>query len=114
MRSILVMIGDSKHIDKVALGPYHVLPSEKIGQSIGIAYDDNIALGLMGLNLKSRGGFEIVNRERFGNAAQKIEGGASLAAFARDRSEYKIVNNWEQKLGQSVPVNDKDAEILHR
>jgi hypothetical protein len=98
-------------IDKVIWGPYHVLPSEKIGQSIGIAYDDNTAIGFMGLNLKSRGGFEINQRERFGNAAQKIDGGASLTGFVRDRSTFRTVDNWEQKLGQAVPVNDSDAEI---
>jgi hypothetical protein len=101
-----------KVIDKVTWGPYHVLPSEKIGQSIGIAYNDTTAIGLMGLNLKSRGGFEITWRERFGNAAQKIDGGASLTGFVRDRSTFRTVDNWEQKLGQAVPVNDSDAEIV--
>ncbi len=108
----ITSIISEKLIDKVIWGPYHVRPSEKIGQSIGIAYDDNIAVGFMGLNLKSRGGFEIPNRERFGNAAKKIEGGASLTGFVRDRSTYRVVDNWEQKLGQAVPVNDSDAEIV--
>ncbi len=108
----ITRIDSKKLIDKVVFGPYHVLPSEKIGQSIGIAYDDNTAVGFMGLNLKSRGGFEIIERERFGNAAKKIEGGASLTGFVRDRSTYRVVDNWEQKLGRAVPVNDSDAEIL--
>ena len=105
-------VNSDSSIDKVTWGPYQVKPSEKIGQSIGIAYDENVAIGFMGLNLKSRGGFEIVKRERFGNAAQKIEGGASLTGFVRDRSVYRVVDNWEQKLGQSVPVKDGDAEIV--
>ncbi|MGQ7871027.1 hypothetical protein [Sunxiuqinia sp. sy24] len=108
----ITSLNSEKRIDKVTWGPYHVLPSEKIGQSIGIAYDDNIAIGFMGLNLKSRGGFEQLSRGRFGNAAQKIEGGASLTGFVRDRSTYRVVDNWEQKLGQAVPVNDSDAEIV--
>jgi len=108
----IVKIKSEKFIEKVIWGPYHVLPSEKIGQSIGIAYDDNTAVGLMGLNLKSRGGFEIAIRERFGNAAKKIDGGASLTGFVRDRSKFRTVDNWEQKLGQAVPVNDSDAEIV--
>jgi hypothetical protein len=105
-------IETENRIDKVIWGPYHVLPSEKIGQSIGIAYDDTVAVGFMGLNLKSRGGFEILERERFGNAAKKMEGGATLEGFVRDRSVYRTVDNWEQKLGQAVPVNDSDAEIV--
>jgi hypothetical protein len=108
----ITSLNSEKLIDKVIWGPYHVLPSEKIGQSIGIAYDDNTAIGFMGLNLKSRGGFEINQRERFGNAAKKIDGGASLTGFVRDRSTYRVVDNWEQKLGQAVPVNDSDAEIV--
>jgi hypothetical protein len=108
----IVKLHSDKLIDKVVWGPYHVLPSDKIGQSIGIAYDDNKAIGFMGLNLKSRGGFEIPIRERFGNAAKKIEGGASLTGFVRDRSRFQTVDNWEQKLGQAVPVNDSDAEIV--
>ncbi len=108
----IVDVKSVEFIEKVVWGPYDVLPSEKIGQSIGIAYDDNTAIGFMGLNLKSRGGFEIATRERFGNAAKKIDGGASLTGFVRDRSRFQIVDNWEQKLGQAVPVNDSDAEIV--
>ena len=108
----ITSVNSKEFIDKVTWGPYHVLPSEKIGQSIGIAYNDDIAIGFMGLNLKSRGGFEIVKRERFGNAAKKIEGGASLSGFARDRSTFRVMDNWEQKLGQAVPVSDSDAEIV--
>ncbi|MCK0156103.1 hypothetical protein MWU65_02870 [Cellulophaga sp. F20128] len=108
----IIEVTSEKLIEKIIWGPYHVLTSEKIGQSIGIAYDDQTAIGFMGLNLKSRGGFEIGTRERFGNAAQKIDGGASLTGFVRDRSNYRIVDNWEQKLGQAVPVNDSDAELV--
>lgn len=108
----IIKIHSEKSIDKVVFGPYHVLPSDKIGQSIGIAYNDSTAIGFMGLNLKSRGGFEIIQRERFGNAAKKIEGGASLTGFVRDRSTSRIVDNWEQKLGQALPVSDSDAEIV--
>lgn len=108
----IVKVKGGESIEKVIWGPYHVLPSEKIGQSIGIAYDDKTAIGLMGLNLKSRGGFEITTRERFGNAAKRIEGGASLTGFVRDRSKFHTVDNWEQKLGQAVPVKDSDAEII--
>lgn len=107
----ITRLTSDKQIDLVTWGPFHVTPSEKIGQSIGIAYDDSIAVGFMGLNLKSRGGFEQISRGRFGNAAQKIEGGASLTGFVRNRSVFRTVDNWEQKLVQAVPLNDSDAEI---
>ena len=67
----LLKLKSGKLIDKVTWGPYHVLPSEKIGQSIGIAYDDNTAIGFMGLNLKSRGGFEISNERKIWKCCQE-------------------------------------------
>ena len=108
----IIEMNSEKEIEKVVLGPYHVLPAEKIGQSIGIAYNDSIAIGLMGLNLKSRGGFEVEQPKSFGNTAQRIEGGASLTAYVRDRSVYRVVDNYVQTLGQAVPVNDNDAQIV--
>ncbi|MBD0831581.1 hypothetical protein [Aestuariibaculum sediminum] len=107
----IIEVNSDKNIDKVILGPYQVKPSEKIGQSIGIAYNDTIAAGLMGLNLKSRGGYEVVARQRFGNTAKRIEDGASLTAFVRNRSLNRVVDNYVQKLGQAVPLKDSDAEI---
>lgn len=107
----IIEVNSEKEIEKVVLGPYRVLPSEKIGQSIGIAYDDSTAIGLMGLNLKSRGGFEVVDRQRFGNSAERIEEGASLTGYVRNRSVYRVVDNYVQALGQAVPVNDSDAQI---
>ena len=107
----IIEVNSEKEIEKVVLGPYHVLPSEKIGQSIGIAYDDKTAIGLMGLNLKSRGGFEIVHRQRFGNTAKRIDGGASLTGHVRNRSGYRVVDNYVQTLSQAVPVKDSDAQI---
>lgn len=104
-------IKSDKLIEKVILGSYRVSPSEKIGQSIGIAYNDETAIGLMGLNLKSRGGFEIVKRERFGNASKKINGGASLSGYVRNRSYERTVDNFIQKSGQAIAVKDNDAKI---
>ena len=107
----IIEVNSEEEIEKVVIGPFYVLPSEKIGQSIGIAYDNNTAIGLMGLNLKSRGGFELVSRQRFGNTAKRIEGGASLTAYVRNRSVYRVVDNYIQTLGQAVPVKDSDAKI---
>ncbi|QZE14914.1 hypothetical protein K4L44_03490 [Halosquirtibacter laminarini] len=98
-------------VDKIVLGPFKVVPSQKIGQTIGIAYNDTTAVGLMGLNLKSRGGFEVVRRQRFGNTAQKVEGGTSLTGYVRNRSVYRVVDDFIQRMGQAVPVNDGDAKI---
>jgi hypothetical protein len=107
----IIKINSTKQIDKIKFGPFHVIPSEKIGQSVGLAYDDEVAVGFMGLNLKSRGGFEIKHRERYGNAAKKIEGGAKLSGFVRNRSVERIEDRFEQNMGQTLPVKDGDAKM---
>ncbi len=35
-----------------------------------------------------------------------------MTGFVRDRSSYRVVDNWEQKLGQAVPVADDDAKMV--
>lgn len=105
-------VSSSEPVEKVIWGPYQVSLAEKIGKSIGVVYNNEFAIGLMGLNLKSCGGFEIVHRERFGNTAQKTEFGASLQGFTRDRSVLRLDDNCLQELTAAAPVNDSDASLI--
>ncbi|WP_139218234.1 hypothetical protein [Sunxiuqinia elliptica] len=105
-------IESSEEIEKVIWGPYHVSLSDKIGKSIGVAYNNEFAIGLMGLNLKSCGGFELIPRERFGNTAQRTEQGAVLQGFTKNRSVERLENSCLQELTQTVPVNDSDATLI--
>lgn len=105
-------INSAESVDKVIFGPYNVTLDEKIGKSIGAVYNNEFAIGLMGLNLKSCGGFEIEHRERFGNAAQKTESGAVLQGFSRDRSKLRLDDNCLQEMTEAIPVDDSDANII--
>ena len=108
----LVELKSSKKIEKIIWGPYFVSLSDKIGKSIGVAYNNEFAIGLMGLNLKSCGGFELIPRERFGNAAQKTVHGAVLQGFTKNRSEEILETSCLQELTQAVPVNDSDSTLI--
>jgi len=108
----LVNIDSQAEIEKVIWGPLNLTLSEKIGKSLGAVYSDEFAIGLMGLNLKSCGGFELIPRERFGNTAQKTEYGAVLQGFTKNRSLERLENSCLQELTKTVPVNDSDSTIL--
>lgn len=99
-------------VELVQWGEIFTTIADKVGLSIGAAYNDELAVGLMGLNLKSSGGFEINHRERFGNTAQRIKGGSVLQGFTRNRSLVHIDDNFIQELTYAVPVKDKDASIV--
>ncbi|MCE4565825.1 hypothetical protein INQ51_16015 [Maribellus sp. CM-23] len=108
----LVELNSPEKIQKIVWGPYNVTLADKVGKSIGLAYNNDFAIGLIGLNLKSCGGFELIPRERFGNAAQKTEHGAVLQGFTKNRSEQVLENSCLQELTQAAPVNDSDSTLI--
>ncbi|MFV0506549.1 MAG: hypothetical protein ACK5L5_07555 [Bacteroidales bacterium] len=99
-------------IDKVVWGAYKVKLTDKVGQSLGVAYNNDFAIGLMGLNLKSCGGFELIPRERFGNTAQRMGNYTSLQGFTRSRSKVVEHNSCLQEKIQTVPVLDSDSTLI--
>lgn len=108
----LIELSNEEAVELVAWGPYNVTLSEKIGKSIGVAYNDEFAIGLMGLNLKSCGGFEELARERFGNTAKRVNGGAVLQGFTRNRSLPQENNNCLQELTQAAPVLGIEGRLI--
>ncbi|MFV0345507.1 MAG: hypothetical protein ACK5IQ_04580 [Bacteroidales bacterium] len=108
----LLALESPKDIDKVIWGAYKVKLTDKVGQSIGVAYNEDFAIGLMGLNLKSCGGFELIPRERFGNTAQREGDYTELQGFTRSRSTESIQNSCLQELTQAVPVLDSDSTLI--
>lgn len=108
----LTNLSNEEEIERIVWGPFHLTISDKIGKSIGIVYNNDFAIGLMGLNLKSCGGFELIPRERFGNTAQRTEQGAMLQGFTKNRSVDRLGNSCLQELTQAVPVNDSDSILI--
>ena len=108
----VVDISTEKDIDKIIWGPIDVTLTDKIGKSIGLAYNDNFGVGLMGLNLKSCGGYESIARERFGNTAERFGNITKLQGFTADRSRVTLNDNCLQELTEVMPVLDSDATIV--
>ncbi len=103
-----------EHEDKVELlqwGQIYTRLDGNVGQSLGAVYNASDAVGLMGLNIKSSGGFEIDHRERFGNAAQRLVKGSVLQGFTRNRSKQRQDDNFIQELTEAVPVHGDDARL---
>lgn len=103
-----------QHEDKVELlqwGQIYTLLDDNVGQSLGAVYNSSDAVGLMGLNIKSTGGFEIDHRERFGNAAQRLVKGSVIQGFTRNRSKQRQDDNFIQELTEAVPVLGDDAKL---
>lgn len=103
-----------QHEDKVELlqwGKIYTRLDDSVGQSLGAVYNSSDAIGLMGLNIKSSGGFEIDHRERFGNAAQRLVKGSVLQGFTRNRSKQRQDDNFIQELTEAIPVQGDDARL---
>lgn len=108
----VIDVSTEKEIDKIIWGPIDVTLTDKIGKSIGIAYNDVFGVGLMGLNLKSCGGYESIARERFGNTAERIGDITKMQGYTVDRSRVRLNNNCLQELTETMPVLDSDATII--
>lgn len=108
----IIEVSPENQVELVEWGKLFTRMHDKVGLSIGVAYNDQLGIGLMGLNLKSLGGFEINHRERFGNTAQRLTNGAVLQAFTRNRFKERFDNNFIQELTNAVPVNDADASLI--
>ena len=118
-------IDSVSHFDNIELaiwGPYPLDIQKKIGETIGIVSNEEIAVGIQSLNPKTLGGYpwnendcmpqiDIFDNNDFSDlsekgkryvlyrveAAKPIEGGSSLQCYCRNRIEERIIENWGQK-----------------
>ena len=79
-------------IELLSWGPIFIVKKEHVASSLGVTYDNDYAVGILSLNLKTGGGVEIKRRERFGNAATRSKGGTQLQAYTRDRTRSRTVD----------------------
>jgi hypothetical protein len=110
------------HIDSIELilwGPYHTTIREIIGETVGVVRNNNYAIGIQALNIKTLGGypwnesdrmpaFEIYDQEDPENmhpdtdgsvlyrieAAKPTRKGSSLQAYCRNRGMERIVEDF--------------------
>jgi len=105
----VVAVGSEDTIDFLTWGPYPLNINGEVGGSLGVAYDDEYAVGIMGLNLKTCGGLEHGKRDRVGNAARHMEGGSALQAYTRDRTKPRVSSNVLHNNIQAMPLAGEDV-----
>lgn len=101
-------------IDAVVWGPFPTLISKMIGEVIGVVRDEEIALGMQVLNIKTLGG-DMPNSEgstwERGIAAKTHTWGSSLQAYSINRNRKRFVDAWggQQK---NMPVAPLKTETV--
>ncbi len=84
-------------IDAVVWGPYATTITKTAGEIVGVVRDDDLALGLLSLNVKTVGGYPLndegVDPSR-GRAAERKEWGSVLQSYSLDRSRPRRIAVW--------------------
>ncbi len=92
----IVKAEPSHRIDGIVWGPYPLIISETIGEIIGVARNQDIAVGIQVLNIDTDGGFYSPEGATYarGNAALKTKYGCSLQAFTINRDKQRYIDSW--------------------
>lgn len=117
-------------IDALIWGPYPNSIGQSVGETIGIAQNENFTLGLQALNLKTLGGYpwndndhlpqlDALSQPGFENfkkpekfvlysveAARPTWYGSSLQAYTRNRNKDRVIANWGYDAYLSPAYND--------
>ena len=82
----------------IVWGPYPVTINAIVGEVVGVVRDDEYAIGIQALNIKTLGGYP-ENKEGLttnfrGNTAKAMPWGSVLQAYSMDRSKPRAVSVW--------------------
>lgn len=112
----LIEIISDRYIETAIWGPYATIVSKSIGETVGVVRDDDVAIGIQGLNLKTLGGYpsqrndvtpsySIFDQDDYvdlketdktlyrGQTASLKPFGSIIQAYSRDRTKERIVKN---------------------
>ena len=112
----LLALSNKDSVDLIIWGPYYTTIDQVIGETVGVVRDADMAIGIQALNIKTLGGypwnesdrmpaFDIFREEDATNmhpnsdgsvlyrveAAKPTESGSSLQAYCRNRSQSRII-----------------------
>ena len=95
------------NLDALVWGPFPTTINASVGEIVGVVRDDHYAVGLLGLNVKTLGGYP-VNDEGLdftrGRAAEQKPWGSVLQAYSLDRSKPRTITVWNGNFPRmSVP-----------
>jgi len=116
----LLELDGADSVELVVWGPYATRIEQTIGETVGVVRDDDFAIGIQSLNLKTLGGYPWNESDRMPafdvfraddptnmhpaadgsvlyrvEAARPIEGGSTLQAYCRNRSRPRIIQDFQ-------------------
>ncbi len=101
-------------VDALLWGPYPVSINQTVGEVVGVVRDDEYAIGIQALNVKTIGGYpendEGLNGFR-GQTAVAKPWGSVLQAYAMDRSRSRNVAVWNGTF-PNMPVPPMEGETV--
>ncbi len=126
----LVRITPLKKVELVVWGPYPTTISETIGETVGVVRNQDFAIGIQALNIKTLGGYpsdesdiepsidiaesSLVNSDEPWRAGRTYRGqtakpesyGSVIQAYCRDRSRERVITNWGHDYYVAPPFKD--------
>lgn len=118
----LLELDGADSVELVIWGPYATRIEQTIGETVGVVRDDDFAIGIQSLNLKTLGGYPWNESDRMPafdvfraddptdmhpaadgsvlyrvEAARPIEGGSTLQAYCRNRSRPRVIQDFRHE-----------------
>ncbi len=110
----VVSLSDEKLTEAILWGPFKTTISETVGEFVGVVRNQDYAIGIQALNVKTTGGM-LVDDQGFirprGTAALDQEYGSSLQAFCIDRTRPQTINVWND-FGNTEVVANSDFRMV--
>lgn len=97
LRLEVVGVSDKERTDAILWGPIRTTIGETVGEFVGVVRNQDYAIGIQTLNVKTTGGALINDEGKIsprGSAALVQEYGSSLQAFCIDRTRQQTIEVW--------------------
>jgi len=104
----VVGVSDDALTDAILWGPFKTTIGETVGEFVGVVRNQNYAIGIQALNVKTTGGM-LIDEQGFvpprGSAALVQDYGSSLQAFCIDRTGPQLIEVWNGFENTAVAAN---------
>jgi len=110
----LVSIDPLEKVDAVQWGPLPTTIRKTVGEIVGVVRNEQYAIGLQGLNVKTLGGVFLNEEGRDtsrGRTAKPTDWGSTLQAYSLDRSRPRKVSVWGGHF-PNMPVPPIEGETV--
>ena len=108
LRLEVVGVSHEERTDAILWGPIRTSIGETVGEFVGVVRNQDYAIGIQALNVKTTGG-ALIDDEGFvaprGSAALVQEYGSSLQAFCIDRTRPQTIEVWNDFKNTAVVAN---------